>query len=124
MSVSDGIAAIGQLDFDIYCGQPDYPTKGGGYDYVEIPDGSCAPPSPGTVTSDRYCGTDLNCAQTISPAIAGTPANTVCTNNMPFKIMVSTDGYEGLSGSSSTSEGSSLSNSRGFRLRCECITRP
>jgi len=81
MSVPDGIAAIGQLGFDTYCGQPDYRTKGGGYDYVEIPDGSCAPPSPGTVTSDRYCGKELNCAQTISSAIAGSPVNTVCTNN-------------------------------------------
>ena len=119
MSVYNGIAAIGDLGFDVVCGVPglDSGINGGGFDYVTIPDGQCDYPvgsSTAVVTksADRYCGTALkyfffkhlchfgvSCAQVLpnpmgAAGIAGTPANTVCTNLRPFKIGVHSDSLE------------------------------
>ena len=67
MSVPNGIAAIGALGFDTVCGVVGVGStyaKGGGFDYITIPNGQCAYPSTTgtavpTVTADRYCGTSF-----------------------------------------------------------------
>merc|ERR1711962_28073 len=71
-------------------------ANGGSYDFVTIPSGICAPPSPIIASTgqptDRYCGTAFNCRD--DPATEGTPDGTVCTSMKPFKIGVHTDGLE------------------------------
>jgi len=105
MSVPNGIAAIGLLGWDTKCGAVNTGVsaaingvayeKGGSYDFVLIPSGTCAPASGAAAISqptDRYCGTQFECANADRSA-AGTPDGTVC-NMKPFKIGVHTDGVE------------------------------
>ena len=54
------------MGFDAVCGLTgtNSGTNGGGFDYVNIPDGQCDYPSASTTpvetkTADRYCGTAL-----------------------------------------------------------------
>jgi len=132
MSEPNGIAAIGALGFDTVCGVkgvgPTY-AKGGGFDYITIPNGQCDYPSAAgtavtTIPADRYCGTAFNCAKTA--AIAGTPSNTVCTNQKPFRVCVHTDAAE-YAFEAASGEGT-LANNRGFKLsyyqKTLCQTRP
>eukprot|EP00091_Calanus_sinicus_P007663 TRINITY_DN1883_c0_g1_i6.p1 TRINITY_DN1883_c0_g1~~TRINITY_DN1883_c0_g1_i6.p1 ORF type:complete len:229 (+),score=30.65 TRINITY_DN1883_c0_g1_i6:676-1362(+) len=118
MSVPNAIAAIGALGFDTVCGVKGIGAtyaNGGGFDYITIPNGRCSSPPTTvatTVTVDRYCGTEFNCAQTT--AIAGTPANTVCTNSKPFRVCVHSDNAE-YSFPAADGEGT-LANNRGFQL--------
>merc|ERR1712002_851345 len=107
MSVPDGDAAIGVLGFDTNCGalgtgagtefSGTAKANGGSYDFVTIPSGICAPPSPAIASTgqpiDRYCGTAFNCRAADNTA-EGTPDGTVCTSMKPFKIGVHTDGLE------------------------------
>jgi hypothetical protein len=54
----------------------------------------------------------FSCAQTT--AIAGTPANTVCTNSKPFRVCVQSDNAE-YAFPAADGEGT-LANNRGFQL--------
>jgi len=129
MSVANGIAAIGALGWDTNCGVPGLTlANGGSYDYITLPSGQCDYPSTiatavTTVNNDRYCGTSFNCAQT--NAIKGTPANTICTNQRPFKIGVFSDDAE-YAFPAALGEGS-LANNRGFIInwyqKTECQRR-
>jgi len=127
MSVPNSAAATGLLGFDTNCGALGTGTGaaidgvayagGGSYDFVIIPSGTCAPPSPTIVSTgqpnDRYCGTELNCVGTAN-TIASTPDATVCTNMKPFKIGVHSDGVE-FAHPLATSE-ATAANSYGFSL--------
>merc|ERR1719436_646522 len=129
MSVPDGAAATGLLGWDTNCGTLGYSgaaataiggaahENGGSYDFIIIPSGTCAPPSPTIVSTgqpnDRYCGTELNCVGTAN-TIASTPDATVCTNMKPFKIGVHTDGIE-FAHPLATAE-ATAANSYGFSL--------
>merc|ERR1712180_144852 len=107
MNVPNGVAAIGLLGFDTNCGALGVGTGaatdgvayagGGTYDFVTIPSGICAPPSPIIASTgqpiDRYCGTELNCRGADNTA-GSTPDGTVCTSMKPFKIGVHSDGVE------------------------------
>merc|ERR1712180_231701 len=107
MNVPNGDAAIGLLGFDTNCGALGVGTGaatdgvayagGGTYDFVTIPSGICAPPSPIIASTgqpiDRYCGTELNCRGADNTA-GSTPDGTVCTSMKPFKIGVHSDGVE------------------------------
>ena len=53
-----------------------------------------------------------SCAKTA--AIAGTPSNTVCTNQKPFRVCVHTDAAE-YAFEAASGEGT-LANNRGFKL--------
>jgi len=126
-------AANGINGVDTFCGHPGLiapMTNGGGFDYIEIPDGQCDSPVGAAVatleTNDRYCGASLRCLASV-PTIAttGTAGQTVCTMNKPFKINVHTDGLEYYS--ATTAEGT-LANNRGFSVdyyqKTSCLTRP
>ena len=87
------------------------------FDYIYVADGQCDSPSSGSVattaTNDRYCGTELKCAQALSPAVIAGPA-TMCTMTKPFKIGVFSDGLEYIN-PTTASEGI-LANNRGFSI--------
>jgi len=130
LSVFNGIAAIGKLGFDTKCGYPGTAPgalNGGGYDYIEIPNGQCDSPVSNaitpTVSADRYCGTELNCAKDASAA--GTPANTVCSSTRPFKVSVHSDSVE-YGNPAPLGEGV-LANNRGFSIgyfqKTTCLTK-
>merc|ERR1712013_597453 len=119
---------------DTNCGHPALQApmvKGGGFDYVEIPDGQCDSPVGAalatTETNDRYCGAEFRCLKAI-PALAlvGTAGQTVCSNNKPFKISVHSDGLE-YAFPATASEGLLAAN-RGFEIgyyqKTSCLTRP
>jgi len=107
MSVPNGQADAGTHGYDTDCGVLGIGdgiaitgsgwAQGGNYDYITIPSGTCAPPSPAIVSTgqpnDRYCGTEFDCVATANTA-AGTPDGTVCTSMKPFMIGVHSDGVE------------------------------
>merc|ERR1712180_25982 len=133
MSVPNGKAAIGLLGWDTNCGALATGTgaaidgvayaAGGTYDFVTIPSGICAPPSP-TIASvgqpvDRYCGTVFNCRK-LDNENEGTPDATVCSAMKPFKIAVHTDGVEWANPKDDSEAGPSAApigkNNYGFNL--------
>ena len=68
-------AANGINGVDTNCGHPALQapmTNGGGFDYIEIPDGQCDSPVGAalatTETNDRYCGAEFRCLKAI-PAV-------------------------------------------------------
>ena len=68
-------AANGINGVDTNCGHPALQApmaNGGGFDYVEIPDGQCDSPVGAalatTETNDRYCGAEFRCLKSI-PAV-------------------------------------------------------
>jgi len=127
-------AANGINGVDTNCGHPALQapmTKGGGYDYIEIPDGQCDSPVGAalavTETNDRYCGAEFRCLKAIpATALTGTAGQTVCSNNKPFKISVHSDGLE-YAFPATASEGLLAAN-RGFSIgyyqKTSCLTRP
>lgn len=138
LSVFNGIAANGALGFDTNCGFEGHnapATAGGGYDYIEIPNGQCDSPSPAaaietTETNDRYCGTSFLCVKSFAAgalvAQDGTTKNTVCTSTRPFKISVHSDSVDYIAGAAG--EGTTLLNNVGFSIgyfqKTACLTKP
>merc|ERR1712240_57835 len=107
--------------------------NGGSYDFVTIPSGICAPPSPAIASTgqpiDRYCGTAFNCRAADNTA-EGTPDATVCTSMKPFKIGVHTDGLEHAKDLAASEAGPNVAptigqNNYGFNLnyfmKTDCI---
>merc|ERR1712106_230265 len=133
MNVYNGLTAAGAKGFDTNCGYVAHDgtaTSGGGYDYIEIPNGMCdSPIAPATIettdTIDRYCGTSFLCVKT-GPATAqsGATKNTVCTSTRPFKIHVHSDAVE--YGNPATDGEGTLANNREFSLaywqKSACLT--
>lgn len=134
MNIYNGIAANGAKGWDTNCGYAGHDgvlTSGGGFDYVEIPNGQCnSPVSPATIqttdTIDRYCGTSFLCVKT-GPATVmdtATEKNTICTSTKPFKIHVHSDAVE-YANPATAGEGT-LANNRGFSIsyfmRSTCLT--
>jgi len=118
---ANGIAAIDGVGSN--CGSSGLE---GAIDYILIPEGTCAPPVAISVSVDKYCLLELDCAATASTDNTIAPVNTVCTNMKPFKISFFTDGTE--AGFPTSGEGSAVGNSEGFQLSyyqsSTCITRP
>ena len=56
----------------------------------------------------------FSCAKTVSPAVVGTPSNTVCTNTVPFRVCVHSDNAE-WANPAPLGEGT-LANNRGYKL--------
>ena len=56
----------------------------------------------------------FSCAKTTGPAVVGTPSNTVCTNQKPFKVCTHSDNAE-YAFPAAAGEGT-LANNRGFKL--------
>jgi len=134
MNVFNGIAANGAKGFDTLCGYEGHnaeATSGGGYDYIEIPNGQCDSPYPATdieatETNDRYCGTSFVCMGAAGAASGEANAkNTVCSSTRPFKLSVHSDDLE-YGNPAADSEGS-LANNRGFQIkyfmRDACLTK-
>jgi len=127
-------AANGINGVDTNCGHPALQApmaNGGGFDYVEIPDGQCDSPVGAalatTETNDRYCGAEFRCLKSI-PAVGlvGNAGQTVCSNNKPFKISVHSDGLE-YAFPATASEGLLAANrgfSIGYYMKTSCLTRP
>jgi len=133
LSIPNGIAAIGTLGVDTNCGYEGTQAlaNGGAFDHITIPGGQCNSPVVNAVVAlalnDRYCGTSLLCLGAVATAtIAG--ANTVCTNQKPFKISVESDGLEYMFPVDAVNAEGATGNNVGFSIsyfmKTTCLTRP
>jgi len=134
ISVANGMPAVVGLGTNcgqFFPGNTAHVNGEGIYDHLVIQDGICAPTISGTsattVPNDLYCGLAFECPETA--AIAGTPANTVCTNKTPFKVGVHFDGQEAMfPAAGGAAEGADTANGIGFQLqywqRTDCVIRP